>query len=275
MQARGKGLPQTYDAALEMYNRCRNKWRGRIIGNYRIAVSDYDRNEDKKRPIIGVWYHATEVATFYPDGSAEFTMGCWDTVSTRTVIGSVLGKEYGVSLGSASVDSIGTCAFFRRNKMHQDDRCWWNRHPIETRTRYRVVPDKPGELWARSYRSAHDAPWQEVKPVIFVPRARPLPKSRNTILTPKLGDAFLDTKTGNAYIWTTSYLYGCRGRPVFAVPYHGEHAVGGRAVETHRDKPYYPVVLSGIDFDVWLLAEDASSRVPIDRTKGGVYAYQG
>jgi len=274
MQARGRGLPQTYKAALDLYSKCRKKWRGRILGNYRVAVSDYDRNEDKDKPVMGVWYHQTEVVTFYPDGTAEFCMGQWDTISTHAVIGSMLGKEYGVSLGSSALKGVGTCAFFRRREKHSIVRSWWDRFPIETRTRYRLSPDRPCTIQARYWTAAHTDPWTDVRGVIGVPRPRPLPKSRDMRLQPKLGDAFLDTKTGNAYIWTTSHLYGCRGKPVIAAPYYGEMRHSSLAVQTHHDKPLYPLCLSGNDFDVWLLAEDADTRVPLDRTKGGKYAHQ-
>ena len=45
MQARGKGLPRSYEGALALYAKCRKKSVGRCMGNYRIAVSEYDRGE--------------------------------------------------------------------------------------------------------------------------------------------------------------------------------------------------------------------------------------
>ena len=274
MQARGKGLPRSYEGALALYGKSRKKSVGRRMGNYRITVSEYDRGEDAAHPVMGIYYHSTEVATFYPDGRAEFTMGRWDTVSTHNVIQSVLSANFRVSLGSSGVRELGTCWYVDHKALRPEDRCWKDLYPIETRQRYMVEPGKLDTPLVRSWSAESGTEWVPLSAVISVPRARGLPRGRNTLLEPKLGDAFFDRERGNAYIWAAMGLHGCKGAAHFAVPYREEHHKPAPFVYIHANRPLHPVALMGNDFDPLVLSQKVDMWEPIDRTKGGVYAYQ-
>lgn len=273
MQARGKGLPRTYEAALTLLNRARKRSLGRILGNYRVAVSEHDRNEDEERPVMGVSYHATEVATFYPDGRVEFTMGGWDTVSTHNVIGAVLGHHYDVLLGS-SIAKLGTCWYVKHAPLHPEDRGYLDWYPVSTRQRYMLDPNQPRTPLVRSWSAEEGTRWVPLDAVLHVSPARPLPRHRNTLSEPKVGDAFFDQKLGNAYIWATQRLQGGKGEPRFAVPYRSEYANRTSVVVIYPRQPLHPVSLMGNDFDPLILSKHVDAWVPIDRTKGGVYARQ-
>jgi hypothetical protein len=278
--ARGKDLPKNYEQAREVLHKGGPRWgrrRGerRTRGNYQVGISNYDRGNDEERPVIGVWYHATEVVTFYPNGDVDFGMGGWSTVSTRNVINSIMRAHSGLVVGSSVYSDNEDRAYLKHVAMHPEDTAWSDSFPISARGRYRLPAGAEGEIHVFNGYGAGGEVWAPAHPLVRVPRARPLPKTRDTKLKPHLGDAFLHKETGNAYIWTTTCLSGCKGQPVFAVPYRREYNVNLPCAEVYARKPFYPLVLMGHDFDIWLLSENADKCEPIDRTKGGVYAHQG
>ena len=277
--ARGKKLPTNYETALNVFRKGGERWgrvRGgrRTRGNYGVGISNYDRGDDEEQPVLGVWYHSTECVTFYPNGDLEFDMGGWSTTSTRNVVSAVTNKHFGLALGTSAYISGQDCAYLRHVPMHPEDNAWNDCFSISARGRYRLSAEHEGAIYKFDGYKAGGRAWVEIHPTVYVPRARPLPKSRNTLLNPRLGDAFLHTETGKAYIWTTQYLRGCRGAPRFAVPYRRECDGGGPCAEIYARKPFYPLALTGQDFDIWLLSDNAQTCEPIDRTKGAVYAHQ-
>ena len=278
--ARGKNLPKDYEQAREVLHKggprwSRRKGERRTRGNYQVGISNHDRGRDEERPVIGVWYHATECVTFYPNGDVDFSMGGWSSTSTRNVISAITGTNFGLALGTSAFDLGENHAYLRHLVMHPEDKAWHDPFPITARGRYRMRAEAQGAIYVFDGYGAGGPVWTEVHPLVNVPRARPLPATRNTLIQPRLGDAFLHKETGNAYIWTTQYMRGCKGQPFFAVPYRREHNVKLPCAEVYARKPLYPLVLTGHDFDIWLLSENADKCEPIDRTKGGVYAHQG
>jgi hypothetical protein len=101
-------------------------------------------------------------------------------------------------------------------------------------------------------------------PVVKAKGPRKLPKSRNTIMDPKVGDAF--TFDGEKYIWVEEDGWSGRGQVgMRAIPYAGDCAEHRTYVHYDKKKTLVTLGNSELDFLAWVGRRADAEIQPIER----------
>jgi hypothetical protein len=182
----------TYFGATQELAKARDKHEGRSAGmiNTKIKVSRVSPTAKWNDPdvVLALVFHSTEVVRWYPDGRTGISLGGWDTITTKRRL-----REYGPGVG------IGT---------HRGSTCAWQNDSIWPGTPDDWFYTKNGNL---CFENGERVP--KATPVV---KARPIPKSRDTLTHVLAGDAFR-SPSGSTWVCVRSNEQLC------LISYAGDH----------------------------------------------------
>lgn len=165
-------MAMNYMGAKYLFSKARYKWEGKTMSmlNTRLVVSSLSpntaRNWDKEGTVFALRYHRTEIVRWFSDGRIASSFNGWDTITTRRRI-----REYSpVNIGTSN----GCIHAWNNGKLWSGDAYTW------------FFTNDAGEICFDDGVPVPD--------VHSVRHARPIPKSRNPLTQPLLGDAFRDPK---------------------------------------------------------------------------------
>jgi len=158
--ARGD-FPRTYADARERWTAWRDSPRRRATECHLAGNTTLQEREGKwtHRPLYAIRYHATDVATFYPDGAVTLHSNGWQTVTTRDRWNRA-GIRVGMSGGIASVDHGGRDYVYRDGMTlepdgsvrYRDGTPGLDAEPIRKARRRALARDRRAELAGKSDR---------------------------------------------------------------------------------------------------------------------------
>jgi hypothetical protein len=163
----GKRNIRDWSSAKAVARAARDKDYGGVLDrSTRVRISRdkhgyYNRDVDPEKAVYAIVHFSTEVIYFYPDGRVGINLHGWNTVTTKRRV-----HEY-------TAARVGS----HRNVTHLHT--YGASRPIDPEEEY--IIDRSGIT---------DPSGFTVKETTIVRAPRPLPKTRNTLRLPKIGDVF-------------------------------------------------------------------------------------
>jgi len=161
-----KRIVQDWSSAKQAARAARDKDYGYILDHAtRVRVSKdkhgWRPDVDPGQAVYAIVHFSTEVVYFYPDGRVGINLHGWNTITTKRRVAQYTTARIGSSRGGTHIHTYGAS------------------RPID-----------PEEEYIISSNGITDTRGLTVKETTVVRYPRPLPKTRNTLHRPKVGDAF-------------------------------------------------------------------------------------